>query len=129
MSKKEMTILLGVSLVQGNETIPPGKTVKLPVKEAEKMIADGHAVDPSKVVDVESLENEALAKAKEKIADLNKAIKDEQAAKADAENRATAAEKGIQSLVEAVLSFDAGSNTLKDDVLAVQKELKAATDA
>ncbi|NDV20006.1 hypothetical protein GO013_11290 [Pseudodesulfovibrio sp. JC047] len=122
MAVKKKKILLGVSLVKDGKTIPPGKVVSIPVKEADEMIAAGQAMDPSKVVDVDSVESNAVKAAQAEAKEVRKALQ-------EAETRVEQAEKGITSLSEAVLGLDPDDPSLKDSIVEIQNNLKEAINA
>jgi hypothetical protein len=128
MAVKTKKILLAVSYVdKDGDTHLPGSTVPVPVAEADKMIKAGHAMDPSKIVDVDRLENEAVKTAQAKTAELQAELKKVKESEAESTKRAEAAEKGIQSLTEAVLELDPEAPSLKDSLIEIQEQLKAAT--
>jgi hypothetical protein len=130
MAAKNKKILLAVSYVdKKGDTHLPGSTVPVPVAEADKMIEAGHAMDPSKIVNVDTLENEAVKAAQAKVAEMQAELKKVKASAQRSANLALIAEKGIQTLTEAVLELDPEAPSLKDSVTEIQERLRAATKA
>jgi len=127
MAVKSKKILLGVSYVdKKGKVVPPGKIISLPTKDADKMIDAGQAVDPSEVVDIQSLESEAIKVVNAKVDELQTSLKETNADKAKAEQRAEQAELGIKALSDSVLAINLEGNDLKSKLLSIQEELKVA---
>jgi hypothetical protein len=128
MAAKTKKILLAVSYVdKQGKPHSPGSTVPVPADEADKMIEAGHAMDPSKIIDVETLESEAVKAAQAKVKELQAGLKEAKESTVEFTKRAEAAENGIQSLTEAVLALDPDAPSLKDSLIEIQEQLKAAT--
>ncbi|WP_243546387.1 hypothetical protein [Pseudodesulfovibrio tunisiensis] len=125
-SKERMNVILTVAYKQGGTTMAPGSRVELPVKQAQALIDNGHALDPGSLFPEAPEGDKAVKVFKDKIAELQASLKQAKAAKAEADTLLAGAESGLKSLSRAVLDLDPEAKSLPDSVAEMQEKLRTA---